>query len=36
LKWMSAMIGTGENRTILPSASASSVFGPRDRPLLRT
>ena len=31
LKWMSAMIGTGERRTILPSASASSVFGTATR-----
>src|SRR5690349_6462857 len=31
LKWMSAMIGTGEKRTILPSASASSVFGTATR-----
>src|SRR4051794_3461463 len=31
LKWMSAMIGTGENRTIFPSASASSVFGTATR-----
>src|SRR5690348_14577585 len=31
LKWMSAMIGTGEKRTILLSASASSVFGTATR-----
>ena len=27
LKWMSAITGIGENRTILGSASASSIFG---------
>jgi hypothetical protein len=31
LKWMSAMIGTGEKRTIFPSASASSFFGTATR-----
>src|SRR5437660_9856766 len=31
LKWMSAMTGTGENRTIFFSASASSVFGTAQR-----
>ena len=31
LKWMSAMIGTGEKRTIFDSASASSVFGTATR-----
>ena len=31
LKWMSAMIGTGEKRTIFESASASSVFGTATR-----
>src|SRR3954471_20040934 len=31
LKWMSAMMGTGEKRTIFPSASASSVFGTATR-----
>src|SRR5581483_11840949 len=31
LKWMSAMIGTGDSRTIRPSASASSVFGTATR-----
>src|SRR4051812_44770807 len=31
LKWMSAMTGIGEKRTIRPSASASSVFGTATR-----
>ena len=31
LKWMSAITGIGENRTILGSASASSVFGTATR-----
>ena len=31
LKWMSAMIGTGEKRTICANASASSVFGTATR-----
>jgi hypothetical protein len=31
LKWMSAMTGSGESRTILRSASASSVFGTAQR-----
>src|SRR4051794_13981078 len=31
LKWMSAMTGTGERRTMRPSASASSVFGTATR-----
>src|SRR3954464_6497969 len=31
LKWMSAMTGIGEKRTILASASASSVFGTAQR-----
>src|SRR4051812_43103189 len=31
LKWMSAMIGTGEKRAIFESASASSVFGTATR-----
>src|SRR4051812_29747606 len=31
LKWMSAMMGTGEKRTIFESASASSVFGTATR-----
>jgi hypothetical protein len=31
LKWMSAITGIGENRTIRPSASASSVFGTATR-----
>src|SRR5947207_10790392 len=31
LKWMSAMTGSGERRTILLSASASSVFGTATR-----
>ena len=31
LKWMSAITGSGENRMILGSASASSVFGTATR-----
>ena len=31
LKWMSAMTGIGEKRTIVASASASSVFGTATR-----
>jgi hypothetical protein len=31
LKWMSAMMGTGEKRLIFESASASSVFGTATR-----
>ena len=31
LKWMSAMTGIGEKRTILASASASSIFGTAQR-----
>src|SRR5438876_2202126 len=31
LKWMSAITGTGENRTIFFSASASSIFGTAQR-----
>ena len=31
LKWMSAMIGIGESRTIFFSASASSIFGTAQR-----
>ncbi len=31
LKWMSAITGIGESRTILRSASASSVFGTAQR-----
>ena len=31
LKWMSAITGIGEKRTIRPSASASSVFGTATR-----
>ena len=31
LKWMSAMTGIGEKRTIRESASASSVFGTATR-----
>ena len=31
LKWMSAMTGIGERRTIFRSASASSIFGTAQR-----